>query len=301
MVVFGFFYEDLGLSIESAFAVMVAVGVAAGIIDIILFTWIDEPKVAPAQSRPLLATIFEPLRHRNFRRYLTWYCAFQSAMIFGGAFIQLYVLAYLGVKLWVAMLIFMTFGFGGVVSSGFWGRMIDRHGSRPVLIVSTVLKPVSPLVFMLLTKDTAPYVLPVFFLFDSCLNSGWLLATNGYMMRASPRENRGMFTAAMMSLPGICAGVSAIIADLLLHSWEGLSVELAGRTWTNFHLLFLVCAILRALCIPLAIRVREERSNHPIEVLTAIAGILPLRLRALPVKIYRQITTRKKPKGTDSP
>ncbi len=177
---------------------------------------------------------------------------------------------------------------------------IPRHGSRAVLTVSAVLKPVSPLVFMLITKSAAPYVLPVFFLFDSCLNSGWLLATNGYMMRASPRENRGMFTAAMMSLPGICAGVSAIIAGFLLRSWEGLSIELAGRTWTNFHLLFLVCAILRALCIPLAIRVREERSNHPIEVLTAIVGILPLRMRTLPVKIYRHITTRNKPEGPDN-
>ena len=283
LIPFSFYYEKLGFTLAGAFTLLVAIGVTAGVIDIVLFAWVDEPPAAPVRSRPVLSTIFEPLRHADFRRYLTWYCCFSAALHFGGAFMQLYVLDCLGVPLWIAVFIWWTFGIGSAASSGFWGRMIDRHGSRPVMIVCTVLKPMSPLVFMLMTRGLAPIVLPVFFLLDSCLNSGWMLATNGFMLRVAPRENRGMFTAAMASLPSFCAGLAAIAAGFLLRAWEGTAVEFAGKTWTSFHFLFLLCAILRASCIPLALRVREPRSDGPRHVLAAIAGILPLRLRSLPV------------------
>jgi MFS family permease len=176
--------------------------------------------------------------------------------------------------------------------------MIDRHGSRPVLVLCTCAKPLAPIVFMLITRQTAPYVLPVFFVIDSCLNAGAQLATNGFMLRMAPRENRGMFTAAMMSLPSISGGLAAILGGFLLGAWDGHEIEIAGRVWNNYQYLFLLSAVLRLACVPLALRIREPKSAPPLTVLAAIVGVWPLRLRSLPVKLYRRLASHN---GDDPP
>jgi MFS family permease len=297
LVLFGFHYEDLGFTTRGAFVLLVALGVAAGIGDIVLFLWVHEPPVAPPEHRAVLATLLEPLRQREYRSYLVWNCAFSAATMIGAAFMLLYVLKILEIPLWITMLIWWTPGLGSAVSSGFWGRVIDRYGSRPVLVLCSAAKPLSPLVFMLVTRPTAPYVLSAFFVLDSCLNAGAQLATNGFMLRMAPRQNRGMFTAAMTSLPSIAGGLAAILGGFLLRAWEGHEVEFAGRVWNNYQYLFLLSVVLRLACVPLALRIREPKSAHSLAVLSAIADVWPLRLWTLPVKLFRRFVARAEAAG----
>jgi hypothetical protein len=299
LVGFGFRYAAFGFTMQRAFTTVVALGVAAGVADILLFVWVHEPPAARTHRRAVLATLLEPLRQLEFRRYLAWNVAFRAAVMVGAAFMMLYVLKVLAIPLWITMLIWWTPGLGSALSAGFWGRTIDRHGSRPVLIVCSCAKPLAPLVFLLITRDTAPYVLPVFFVLDSCLNAGSQLATNGFMLRMAPRENRGTFTAAMTSLPSIAGGLAAILAGFLLRSWEGVEFVFAGRTWGNYQLLFLLSIVLRAACVPLAVRIREPHSARPLTVLAAIVNVWPLRLRSLPVRLYRRLAGRAADGATD--
>jgi hypothetical protein len=80
---------------------------------------------------------------------------------------------------------------------------------------------------------------------------------------------------------------------VLLHLWEGHAVEVFGRTWINYQFLFLLSFILRIMCIPLALRIREPRSARPLAVLSAVANVWPLRLMLLPVRLYRRIAERR--------
>ena len=295
LVLFGFRYAELGLGMRDAFILVVATGVIAGVADIVLFVWVHEPPVEPMARRSVLATITEPLRQSEYRSYVVWNCAFAAATMVGAAFMLLYVLKVLAVPLWITMLIWWTPGLGSALSSGFWGRVIDRHGSRPVLVLCTCAKPLAPLVFVLVTRESAPYVLSVFFVLDSCLNAGSQLATNGFMLRMAPRENRGMFTAVMTSLPAIAGGLAAILAGFLLSSWEGHEFAFAGRVFGNYQLLFLLSVVLRAACVPLALRIREPRRAPPLAVLAAVRNVWPLRLGSLPVRLYRRLA------GGDAP
>jgi len=290
LVLFGFRYAAWGFSLAQAFSLIVVLGVIAGIVDIVLFLWVWEPKPVVARVRPVLETIIEPLRHGQFRSYMVWNCAYSASVMLGAAFMLLYVLKVLELPLWQVMIIWWVPGIGNAGTATWWGRLIDRHGSRPILVLCTVLKPLAPLVFFVITRETAFWALSIFFVIDSALNMGAQLSTNSFMLRMAPRENRGMFVAAMASLPGIAGGLAAIAGGYLLRLWEGHNIEVLGRVYDNYQYLFLFSTILRVLCIPLALRIKEPASTEPIGVLAAILEDWPSRLVSLPTYLFRCLT-----------
>lgn len=293
LTLFGFYYASLGFTLIQAFTLVASLGVAAGVTDIIMFLRVHEPRPTPVRARPILETIIEPLRQKQFRSYMLWNIAYSASAMIGAAFMLLYVLKVLALPLWQVMLIWWMPGIGSTISAKPWGRLIDRFGSRPVLVLCTALKPLAPIIFFIITKETALVGLSLFFILDNMLNVGQQLSTNGFMLRMTPRENRGMFVAAISSLPGIAGGLSAIAGGVLLHAWAGHTVTLFGREWCNYQYLFLLSALLRVLCIPLALRIKEPASAAPRTVLAAIFDE-PFRLFALPSRMTRWISEKLK-------
>ncbi|MBI4977080.1 MAG: MFS transporter [Spirochaetes bacterium] len=289
LTVFGFKYASLGLTLPEAFTIVVICGVLAGVVDIILFLWIHEPEPAPVHVRPILETILEPMRQPQFRSYMIWNCAYAASAMIAAVFMLLYVLKVLGLPLWQVMIIWWTPGIGSALGAKPLGKLIDRYGSRPVLVLCTALKPLAPLIFFFITKETAFWGLSIFFIADNMLNVGQQLSTNGFMLRMAPRENRGMFAAAIASLPGLAGGLSAIVGGVLLQLWEGHDIGLFGHTWNNYQYLFLLSTVLRILCIPLALRIKEPESAHPRDVIAAIIEDWPSRMVALPALIFRRL------------
>ena len=56
--------------------------------------------------------------------------------------------------------------------------------------------------------------------------AGIVVASNGYVMKISPRQNRSMFVAAITGFAGVCGGASAILAGDWLHA---RSMHLVGK------------------------------------------------------------------------
>ncbi len=292
---FGYYYDRLGLSLNQAFLIAVCIGVAAGIIDILLFIWVDEPENICSVGRGTLDIIFEPFRTKHCRSYLVWNCAYMASAMVAAVFMQPYVLKVLGIPLWKVILIWSTMGLGSALVSGFWGRIADKHGHRPIFSLCSILKPMAPLVFFFITAETI-WLLALFFFFDSMLNTGLNIAKNGFMLKLAPRENRGMFVAAMTSLPGIAAGIASIIGGAFLSSIADVTISLPGKTLNSYQILFAISFALRIICIYLATRIKEPDSTRSRTVLFAITGELPLRLVTFPVGLYRRL--RNQPSDT---
>jgi MFS family permease len=150
------------------------------------------------------------------------------------------------------------------------------------------MKSIVVLAFLLVTPGTALWVLPIVFFVDSFWNAGIMVASNGYMLKIAPRDNRSMFIASITGLAGICGGLGAIVGGGFLNlaadfQWHGL-----GRTWTNYHLLFAVSILLRWGCIALAYRVHEPKATSPEALLYQLRGTWPMRFLLFPVGMYRR-------------
>lgn len=271
-----------------SFPILAIVGVAAGVVDIVLFGWIQEPPNARVADRPILETLLAPLRHPEFRTFILFSCAWSASVMFSAVFMQLYVLKGLGLSVWLTTLIWCS-GLANALTAAFWGRMADRHGHRPVLNICVALKPVLLLVFLVVTPSTALWILPVAFFFDSAWEAGVMVASNGYMLKMAPQENRSMFIAAITGLAGLCGGLAAIGGGIFLKGFSGFECAAFGRTWTNFHLLFLVSFVMRAACLALSRRIVEPSSTRTVHVLNEVMGVWPMQFLLFPLVLYRKL------------
>ncbi len=276
--------------IEITFPVLACISVAAGVVDILLFIRVPEPGNQMVRDVSAWQTLKEPFAHAEFRTFVHWNIIKSFAVMFAASFMLLYVLDVLGMPVWQATVAWCLLGVGTASASRAWGRMADRHGTRPVLLLVSACKPLVTIVFLLITPATAFAVLTVWFFFDGIINAGLSVGTDGYMLRMAPRRNRSMFVASITGVAGIAGGLGAITAGRLLSAlgdWQWLWL---GREWNRYHVVFAVSLVMRALCFPMTLRIREARSSSPLQVLEDVAGIPPLQFLRFPVGLYRRFT-----------
>lgn len=275
------------LPVLISFPILASIAAVAGIVDIVLFVWVHEPPNVVMRGKPIIETMLAPLRSAEFRPFVTYSCAWSASAMFGAAFMQVYVLKVLGLTVWQTTLIWCVSGVGIALTAPAWGRIADRHGHRPILAICLALKSVVVVTFLLITRGTALWALPVMLLFDSFWNSGLMVATNGYMLKIAPQQNRSMFIAAIAGLAGICGGLGAMAGGAFLEINAHLQIHVMGRVLTNYHLLFLLNIVMRLACIFLAYRVREPRAAGPEKLLYLLSATWPMRFLLFPVGLYR--------------
>lgn len=283
-----FTYLAADMPARVAFPILTAVGVTAGVIDILLFLKVHEPPNRILARRGLLDTLLEPLRHPQFQSLLPWSCGFAFSACFAAVFIQVFILEVLGLPVWQTNVIWCFMGLGSALVAKLWGRLADRHGHRPVLMICTSLKSCIMLTLVVVSPRWAIPVLAVTFFIDNMLNCGNAIAQNGFMLKCSPKENRPMFLGSVVALNGLAGGLGAIVGGWFLRLTEGVHVQFASFDWGNYHLLFIVSFFLRIACVPMAAWVQEPRSSPAGVVVGEILAMWPMRYVSYPVGLYRR-------------
>lgn len=276
------------LPVTITFPVVIVVAVAAGVSDILLHIYIDEPQNIIMPGKSVIEILLAPLKHVEYRTFVLFWSTWFAAIMFTAAFMQLYVLKVLGLTVWQTTLIWCVPGAVSAFTARYWGKIADKHGHKPVLAICMFFKPVVVFAFFLISSSSALWILPVVFLIDGVWNAGNAVASNGYMMKIAPRQNRSMFIAAILGLSGICGGLGAIAGGWVLKVFSSFSLQALGRTWTNYHLLFLIGFLMRVGCAILVHRLREPKISKPVHVLNDLFGAWPMRVLRFPVGLYRR-------------
>ena len=278
-----------GWSITSAFAVLTGVGAAFGIADILLFTKVDEPRVRPLPQPTLRRVFSAPFNDRRFRSFISYACFWHFAAMVGAPFISLYLLEIVGLSLGSVLLLWAGSWIGGAALSSSLGGIVERFGHRPMLILCTAFK--STNMIALLVVPTRPelafVVLTPIFMLDALLNAGIAIASNGFLLKNSPQENRTMFIAAGTALAGMVGGVTAVGAGAFLRGLSTWSTTWGGGTFNGFHVLFGASLLLRLVSIALAVQVHEPSAHGTRHVVRQLIGATPLRFLCFPVGLYR--------------
>ena len=254
------------------FPVLVTVGVALGLADVLLFFGIREPPHTAVRDRHPLALLIEPVRHRDYRTFLRFMCVWRTGFLLTGAFAHYYLLKVLGVRLVHLILLQCVLLAVNAVTARAWGRLADKHGHRPILTICAALKPIYAMSFFLMTPANAVWVLLPIMVLDGVVNSGLSVATQGYRIKMAPAKNRSMFLAAATGLTGICAGTAAIAAGVFLKSQGDGVLHVGGLTWTKYHWVFGVSLLLRIVCIFLIRTVREPGRSRARGMLADVFG-----------------------------
>ncbi len=208
----------------SAFTWLFAFGVAMGLLSTAFFLpQADVP--APPSDGHFRALVRATFANKPLMLVMT-YALFWSLQAIAAPFYATYMLRDLHIS---------YFGLGAVstvatltmlLSSPFWGRVVDRYGCRPVLVACTGALAPLPLVWIWLTSARAVYcTLPVIHLLVGFASAGIIVALNTLIYKVIPGAGRA-----------VQAAVYSVIVTLAAAPMPALGGHLPDWLHAAFHL-----------------------------------------------------------------
>ncbi len=247
------------------FAMLIVVATIAGVVDQLFFIKVYEPRVVATERPRLREVLAEPFRHRDFRRFIGFMSFWHFSTMISAPFIPLFLLQVTGMSLFQVMMLTVTAWVGGAACSHILGRWTDEYGCKPVLALCVTFKSLNMVALVLCPQDPglAFWVLIPVFMIDAALNSGILIANNGYLIRHSPAQNRTMYLAAGTAVAGFIGGITSIACGYLLVTLADWQMTVGSFVVTNFHLFFAISVVFRLAAIA-AIPWIEEPTAQPL-------------------------------------
>ena len=245
---------------------LLVVASLCGIADFLFFVRVPPPPHAkPSRQFSAWNMLRQPLKDANFRRFLGFSATLTFGTAFMGQFAWLFILDVLGMSNMRANVL-MAFVplVCAMISYPFWGRMIDRLGRKPVLVIAGVLVIHGGAAWLFVS---GPYwwigyasVLLATLAWPGVdlANFNILLGLSGSL---SVRRQGGSYVAIysiVVAGAGVLSGLFAGTVAESMRDWRGAFL---GWPLTYHGLLFLLSALLRlsALCWLVGL---EDRGAH---------------------------------------
>jgi len=169
-------------------------------------------------------------------------------------------------------------GTTGILFQLFWGWHIDRFGPRAATVISFAAVGVMPLLWLFATPA---FRLPIW-LDGVCNGLFWTGANLGLINMLFAIGDNPVRKESYFAIFGVVIGLATFIASLaggvIAQALSGLRVELFGRSFGNYHLLFLISGLARFACLPLLLRVQERRSRKVIRTVQVLGAFALNRL-----------------------
>ena len=259
-----------GLLLTMTSAILMLAGLL-GMLDIQCFTRLPDPAPpVPKRGVSWFSRFREPLGDRNFRRYLAFNFTFTLGMGFMGAYVLRYVLdvAQLSNMAAIIMLGAVPMLATALVYT-FWGRMVDRYGKRPVLVLAGAIVVFGPWGWFLVTPEhwllgyTLTLISPLAFAGIEVANFNMILgmSSDGSGRKGAASRAPQVGGSAYVALHSLAVAAGGILSGLIGAAVAGaitdfrLELPALGLTWTYHHVLLALSAALRgaALCIALTL------------------------------------------------
>ncbi len=256
------------LLLRNVISALFAVAGVCGIIDILLF--IKVPETVRTVRRPSLSfggLVQGPLADKNFRRFLGYSFTMTFATGFMGQFVWLYLFDEIGMSNVRANLLLVSIPLlVGLASYPFWGRIVDRFGSKPALIAAGILVVNGASSWVLVTRESwIPGYLLV--LVATAAWAGMDIAAFNLLLRLSEtRGSKRSSDSAVVAINSVVVAVAGTLSGLFGGSVaEGLGsgwrTTVCGWPLTYHGVLFLASSVLRLAAVAWIFTLKEPRGT----------------------------------------
>lgn len=159
---------------------------------------------------------------------------------------------------------------GAVVALRRWGKLADRFGNRSIFTLSH-LGMVATTALWLFVQNNAIGSVLVFalFFFSSFFNSGNGIAQTRYLMHSIPLDRQRDITIINMLII-MTWGISPLIAGLFLSATKSFETEIMGRVFNNYHLLFVINAVLFMIPRTLRKNLKMKKDTPTVQMLVTL-------------------------------
>jgi len=167
--------------------------------------------------------------------------------------------------------IFLFGTLGAITSMPVWGRLLDRHGNIPVMIVSLGLGQLFALTWCIVDKGSL-WLLYISITLGSAVGAGYGLGSFALMLKLMPSHVRAMGLALFTSLSSLAAAMAPPLGGYLI-SWakaqgfEPLSI---------YHAAFLIAPVLSIIGCLVLRSVQEAQAARVGDVVSAMRNVRTL-------------------------
>jgi MFS family permease len=243
---------------------------AAALVAGVVLTRQWEPPLRGEVPLPMIETIRRPFANRRFRRLLIFAILWATATGVSSPFFGAHMIKNLHMSFSMIAVYSILAGVLNLLSLPIWGKVIDRVGNRPVLVCCLLGVFFLPLLWLFATPTN---LLPIWL--DAALTGvfwpGFTLASFNLVLATAPEENRTAYLAVQTMVVGIATFLASLFGGLAARALGDIRLQVLGLSLINFHLIYVVSAVLRISLLPLALQLREQRAQT-VRVLLGLVG-----------------------------
>lgn len=257
------------------FALLYALGVAAGYAGLAFLARIPHPRPAPPARRRSLGTLLAtPYRDANFRGLMAFNASWGFAVNLAAPFITVFMLVRLGLPFALLGLFVGLATLASVLALPVWGRLSDRFGNKPVLAICAPVFSLSLLLWVFAVRDTAfatVAIVALIHLLNGFAAAGLDLASNNILLKLAPADQAASYLASA-SVTRAAASAAGPVAGGLLAAWfaprslrfdvawqgPGGELVLTPVRLAHYDFVFLLAAVLGLYAVHRLVAVREE-------------------------------------------
>jgi MFS family permease len=218
----------------------------------------------------------KPRLEPNFLRFLLYISFWVFAVNVGSPFFNLFLLDNLDIDVsWVT--IYGSIGAAAnLLMMVVWGKLADRIGNRPLMVLVGVLVALTPLLWVAIGADAVSLWVwfPLLHLLMGGTQAAIDLCTNNLQMDVAPLRNQSKYFAIAAAVAGVSGALGTTVGGFLasVPSFGGLPA------------VFALSAVVRLVALLPLVAVRENRSQ-PLRMV--MRSLLPVKAQLVPVVVIQ--------------
>jgi MFS family permease len=260
-------HEPVGYGLAFGLAVLF------GAVSTVMLFKQPEPELVPRPALSLRLTLLGPLKEPQFSKLILFLSVWFLTGTLASPFYLVHLIKNLNFTFAAIGVYSMIGGVIGTLFQLFWGRVIDRFGSRPVTVFNFALVGVMPLLWLFATPS---FRLPVWG--DALLNGvvwtgGSLGLWNLLLDLADDPSHRESYFAIYSVVTGLGAFLASFLSGVIAQALHTFHLTLFGLHFVNYDVLFLAAGLSRFACLPLLLRVHERGSKSVGHTVRAVSAL----------------------------
>jgi MFS family permease len=180
------------------------------------------------------------LENTNFGKFILFRGIFAITIGLTTPLISIYLLRYLQFDYITYILIMMSGTLFSILTLNLWGKIADRYGNYKVIALTTILIPLTPLLWILSTNKIYLFLVPA--LIGGTSWTAFLMVSNNFIYDNIGKEKRSKAISHFNLFLGIGSFIGGLISALLL--------ETIQTPWIDpLYLIFIISTITRMLVV----------------------------------------------------
>jgi MFS family permease len=205
---------------------------------------------------------------RSFLIFVAFGAVWSFATNSFGPFYTVFMFQRVGFSAWDVGVVTAISQIGGAFSLPVWGRLLDRHGNKPVMVVSLVLWQLSMFVWCFATPGNR-IILYFLWAWIGATSAGFVLGQFTIGLRLIPAGAKRLAIGFNLAVSSLVAAVAPVLGGwTIAHAPAGW-----GGTLEVYHVCFLLQPIVALAGALLLLRVREPDVSPLSEVVGSMRNV----------------------------